>query len=215
MADRHTPEQRSWNISRITQEQAAAELRDIQVAVDHLWAALVRCRPARGPAQDLRTAVDLIVGHLERHGRFLFGHAIGLPTFAGGGIRLVDRTNNAEETLFHHLKRGERRRSGRKVLSQDLEQLPPAALLALNLKHHDYLAILCGTLDKTPMAFADLDATTRRRSSLLARAADRMPDASDCDIVSASLPNEDRILIRTDAMDRRIRAAAKSRAPRS
>ncbi len=200
--------------SVLTQEQAATELRNIQRAVDALTAALLTRRPERGPAQDQRDAVDLVLDHLKRHAPFLWGHAIELPAVAGGGIRLVERTNNAEEGLFHHLKRGERRRSGRKVLSQDLEHMPPAAMLALNLQHSDYLAIVCGSLDKLPQAFAQLDAGSRQRSSLLARAATRVADATDCDVVSASLPAEDRILVRADDMNRRIHAAASSRAPR-
>ena len=95
-----------------------------------------------------------------------------------------------------------------------MEQLPPAAALALNLQHSDYVAILCESLHKLPQAFAELDAPSRRRSSLVARASARVADATDCDIVSASLPTADRNLIRTDEMDRRIHAAARSRAPR-
>ena len=112
------------------------------------------------------------------------------------------------------MKRGERRRSGRKVLAQDLEQLPPAAALAANLRLADYVAILCGSLDMLPQAFAQLDASSRRRPSIVARAAARVADATDCDIVSASLPIADRGIIRTEQMDRRILAAARSRAPR-
>lgn len=201
--------------SILTPEQAAAELCDIRTAVEHLAASLAGRRPERGPAQDQRQAIDIILTHLEDHGRFLWGHAISLPAELGGGIRLVERTNNAQEGLFHHFKRGERRRSGRKVLSHDMEQLPPAALLALNLKHPDYVAILCGSLDKLPQAFAEFDAGNRRRSSLVVRAKARVADGADCDIASASLPADDRNLIRAEHMDRRIHAAARSRAPRS
>jgi hypothetical protein len=84
---------------------------------------LRRERPARGPAQDLRSGIDLILDHLQRHGPSLWGHELRLPR---GGTRLVDRTNNVLEGLFHVIKHGERRRSGRKVLSQDFDQLPPA-----------------------------------------------------------------------------------------
>lgn len=44
--------------------------------------------------------------------------------------RLVDRTNDCLESYFHSLKHGERRRSGRKVVTQDFERLPAAAALA-------------------------------------------------------------------------------------
>jgi len=42
----------------------------------------------------------------------------------------------------------------------------------------------------------------------------RVADATDCDVVSASLPIADRGIIRPEQMDRRILAAARSRAPR-
>jgi hypothetical protein len=126
---------------------------------------------------------------------------------------LVDCTNNSLEGLFDDLKHGERR-SGRKILTQDFEQLPPAAALATNLRSRDYVAIVCGSLDQLPQAFAQLDASCRRRSSIVARAAARVAHATDCDVVSASLPRVDRDLIRTEDMDRRIQAAARSRAPR-
>ena len=150
----------------LTLEQATAELRDVEAAVAALTTALVERRPERGPAQEERQAIDIVLAHIKRHGARLFGHAIELPISVGGGIRLVERTNNCLEGLFDDMKRGERRRSGRKVLTQDLEQLPPAAALATNLRSADYVAILCGSLDKLPQAFAQLDASCRRRSTL-------------------------------------------------
>ena len=198
----------------LTTEQAAAELRDIEAAVAELTTSLAERRPERGPAQDQRQALDIVLAHLHRHGKTLFGHAIQIPHGTGGTIRLVDRTNNSIEGLWHDMKHGERRRSGRKVLTQDFEQLPPAAALATNLRSRDYVAILCGSLDKLPYAFAQLDASTRRRSCVVSRAATRVTDATDCDVASASLPTADRHIIRTEEMGRRIYAAAKSRAPR-
>ena len=62
--------------------------------------------------------------------------------------------------------------------------------------------------------FAGLDASNRHRSSALAGAATRVADGTDCDVVSASLPVADRDLVRTEAMGRRLLAAARSRAPR-
>src|SRR2546430_5696078 len=97
-------------------------------------------------------------------GPYLWGHALRLPRRVGGGIRLVARTNNGLESLFHTIKHGERRRSGRKILTQDFEILPPAAALATNLHHADYVSLLCGSLDRLPEAFAALDAPHRSRS---------------------------------------------------
>jgi hypothetical protein len=182
----------------------AEQLDQIRLAVRKLAAELRRQRPERGPAQDMRAAIDLVLEHVERHGHALWGHQLRLP---GGRTRLVDRTNNVLEGFFHTLKHGERRRSGRKVLTQDLEQMPPGAVLAMNLAYADYVQILCGSLDRLPAAFAEIDARshgpTRRRSG----------DEVD-QTVSSSLPTVDRKLVRADQMSHRIRAAATSRAPR-
>ena len=187
-----------------------AQLRDVQAAIAALETSLRERRPARGPAKDARAAIDLVLAHLDRHRDTLFGHAIDLP---GGGVRLVDRTNNELEGFNHALKHGERRRSGRKVLTQDFEQLPPAAALARNLLHPDYVEVLCGSLDRLPTAFAQLDAADRRRSIVVRSGS---PDAAveHDDIEAASLPTPDRRLVRTEDMGRRIRAAADSRPPR-
>ena len=186
--------------------RADRELRDIQAAVDRLAASLRDRRPERGPATDMRQAIDLILSHLDRHGHSLWGHVISIPPECGGGIRLVHRTHNVLETFFHTMKHGERRRSGRKILTQDFEQLPPAAALALNLTRPDYVAIGCASLDRLPEAFAKLDAANRHRS--LAAAPNRTPTA----VETASVSTIDRRLVRD--MDPRIIAVAQSSRPR-
>jgi hypothetical protein len=183
--------------------QDAAELEQIRAAVQQLTQSLRQRRPARGPAQDARRAIDLVLSHLDRHGHSLWGHEVRLPT---GATRRVARTNNALEGFFRTLKHGERRRSGRAVLTQDLEQLPPAAALALNLTHPDYIQILCGSLDNLPIAFAKLDADGQHPN------ANSVPCSHET--VSRSLPIADRDIVRTDEMFLRINAAANSCAPR-
>jgi hypothetical protein len=197
-------------------EHQLAELRDIETAVKDLETSLKERRPERGPAEDLREAIDLILKHLERHGPSLWGHMIALPAKAGGGIRLVDRTNIILESFFHEIKHGERRRSGRKVLTQDLEQLPASAVLARNLTKPDYVAILCGTLDDLPRAFAQLDKADRSRSlpARIRTAASVTVGGQDNDIVSSSLPRADRDIVRMPAMRERVLAESRSRAPR-
>jgi hypothetical protein len=193
-------------------EDQAAELLDIETTVEQLARELRRTRPERGPAQDKRQAIDIILEHLDRHGHFLWGHAISLPQ-ASGGIRLVERTNNILETFFHTMKHGERRRCGRKLLTQDFEHLPPAAALARNLTRSDYVDVLCGSLDQIPPAFAQLDAACRAAK----RAGCPVPNILDAthqsEVASASLPSEDRRIIRTQAMQQRVENAARSRAP--
>jgi hypothetical protein len=188
-------------------------LRDIQVALTDLAHSLRERRPQRGPAHDTRQAIDIILAHLERHGASLYGHEIVLPTSAGGGTRLVARTNNVLEGFFHALKHGERRRSGRKILTQDFERLPAAAPLAINLTKSDYVEIVCGSLENLPHAFAQLDREDRRWS-LPARLNASAAQADEPDVISSSMPASDRHIIRTDAMHERVMAAARSRSPR-
>jgi hypothetical protein len=179
-----------------------ADLELVRDAMDALATSLRTRRPARGPARETRSGIDIILQHLDRHAYSLWGHAIRLPD---GGTRLVDRTNNKLEGFFGGLKHDERRRSGRRILTNDLENLPPAAALARNLTRADYVETLCGSLANLPAAFAKLDADG------IATVDDRVPDD---EIVTRSLPIPDRDIARTDEMSARIFAAASSRAPR-
>jgi hypothetical protein len=182
--------------------EVPADLELVRDAVLALTEALRTRRPARGPARETRRGIDIVLQHLDRHAHSLWGHAIRLPD---GRIRLVARTNNDLEGFFRGLKHDERRRSGRRVLTNDLENLPPAAALARNLTRPDYVEILCGSFADLPAAFAKLDADG------IATVDDRVPDD---EIVTRSLPVPDRDLVRTDEMSARIFAAASSRAPR-
>jgi hypothetical protein len=195
--------------------QQAAELRDVKKAVEDLQTSLRARRPERGPAQDTRKAIDVILRHLDCHGPSLWGHVIALPPAAGGGTRLVERTNVLLESFFHSIKHSERRRSGRKSLTQDFQQLPAAAVLARNLTKPDYVTILCGALDNLPRAFSQLDALTRSMPlPARLRATATTGGNDDTEIVSSSLPRADRNLVRTAAMQKRVLAEARSRAPR-
>jgi hypothetical protein len=186
--------------------QRLDELCDIRAAVKKLSASLQKRRPARGPANDRRRAIDIILSHLEVHGPFLWGHAIEIDGKWGTALRVVDRTNDELEGFFHSMKHGERRRSGRKILTQDFEQLPPAAALAKNLTHPDYVEIVCGTLDGLPRAFAKLDQKNCGRS-LAAKSAQPI---AIIDIEGASLNSTDRRLVRTEGMGKHIMTAALS-----
>jgi hypothetical protein len=59
-----------------------------------------------------------MLGHILKHGKHLWGHEISLPAEIGGGMRLVDRTNNSLESFFDTMKHDERRRGGRKNLAK-------------------------------------------------------------------------------------------------
>ena len=160
-------------------------------------------RTERRLTTDIRQAIDIILTHLDRHGPFLWGHAITVNA-ATGGVRMVDRTNNILESFFHGMKHGERRRSGRKILTQDFERLPAAAALALNLTHPDYVALLCGSLEQLPRAFARLD-EAHRSQSLPARTDNLVEDETE----TASMTSADKRLIRFAHMEERIMAAGR------
>lgn len=204
---RLSPDKRPKPGAVFSPQQAAAQLQDVRSAVRRFQQDLRRSHPKRGPAQDTRQAIDIVLTHLKRHGRSLWGHAIRLP---GGRIRLVDRTNNALEGFFRGIKHGERRRSGRKVLTYDFERLPAAAALAANLTRPDYVEILCGSLDRLPQAFMEIDADQRAMLCPESKSAQR---AAANEILSSSLPHADLFLIRTSALRDCILAAAQSRAP--
>src|SRR5256884_5277241 len=54
----------------------AKKLHQIRAALQGLKASLRRKRPERGRAKDTREAIDLILEHLDRHGPYLWGHAL-------------------------------------------------------------------------------------------------------------------------------------------
>jgi hypothetical protein len=204
---RLSPDKRPTPGTVLTPKQATVALQGVHGNIRRLQQDLRRNRPMRGPAQDARQAVDIVLDHLKRHGRSLWGHAIRLP---GGDIRLVDRTNNALEGFFRGLKHGERRRSGRKVLTYDLERLPAAAALATNLTRPDYVEILCGSLDRLSQAFMEIDTDQRALLHPVSIAGQR---AAANEILSSSMPHADLALIRTTALRDCILEAAQSRAP--
>ena len=178
-------------------------------------AALEDRRPKRGPGKDIRDAIDVILKHIDTHGDNLWGHAISLPERAGGGIRLMNRTNELLENFFGTMKHGERRRSGRKNLGQDLEHLPAEAALAYNLEHADYVKIVCGSLEQLPLAFAQLDMENRNRGKKWRPSQEVVNLEQELQLSTASLSPADRRLVRTDLMNQRIKKAASSRAPRT
>ena len=49
------------------------------------------------------------------------------------------------------------------------EDQPAQAVLATNLRHADYVRVLCGSLEHLPIAFAELDQASRATAPLLQR----------------------------------------------
>lgn len=206
-------------VASLPENETTQDIEQMHEQLDKLVASLQQRRPARGPAQDTREAIDLILEHIKTHGDNLWGHAIRLPESAGGGTRLVSRTNFLAENFFGGLKHDERRRSGFKNLGYVLEHMPAEAALVRNFVRDDYVATVCGSLDELPAAFAELDRQERENilNAETRQDQDREEEenlAAVLQIASASLSPADRCVVRTEQMDRRIAAAAGSRAPR-
>jgi hypothetical protein len=85
-------------------------------------------------------ACNIVLEHLEKYWKYLFGHALRKT----GGKIVVPRTNNDEERLFRTVKRQCRRLHGRRDLSHNLEAMPPAVPLVLNLNNRDYCETVYG-----------------------------------------------------------------------
>lgn len=110
----------------------------------------------------------IVLHYLERYADGLSGHPVARDE-AGRALAVVDRTNNVIEQFFAIAKQGLRRRLGRAHLGRDMEDQPAQAALTANLRHPDYVRVLCGTLDQLPHAFAGLDRQQFSGSSRLQR----------------------------------------------
>ena len=208
-----SPQKKSVSNNMLTEHQVATELQNIREELDQLVTSLKNRRPKRGPAQDTRNAIDMILRHIEDHYDYLWGHVISLSDDMGGGIRILGRTNNIREGFFKGMKHDERRRSGRKILTHDFENLPPAAALVYNLNCPDYVSIVCGSLECLHEAFAKLDFEKRQKNLSHEQNIKYNSNQIITQTETASLPAGDRRLIRSDEMKRRIVSAAKGRAP--
>jgi len=110
----------------------------------------------------------VILKYFKLYGARLFGHP-ALRDEEGSIVAVVERTNNISEHFFGHQKQSLRRRVGRSNLGRDMEDQPAQVALTDNLRHIDYVRILCGSLDNLPAAFADLDAGMLERTTPLHR----------------------------------------------
>ena len=183
--------------------ETPAELQHMERSLEDLTASLRARQATPRLGRDERQALDLILRHLDRHGHTLWGHV--LPGPEGQAPRIVARTNNALEAHFHAFKHGQRRRSGRKILTQDLEGLPPEAEFASNLSRPDYVALVCGTLEQLPAKFSALDAA-QRLPAPASTDATPMPELSHT--VTAALPLADRRLVRAPQFRAHLAAIA-------
>jgi len=102
------------------------------------------------------TSHGIIFKYFTKYRDQIFGHPVILDD-DGTVIAVVQRTNNVNEHFFGNAKQQLRRRVGRAHLGRDLEDQPAQAALAANLRHPDYVRILCGSLENLHNAYANLD----------------------------------------------------------
>ncbi len=147
----------------------ARRLREIEAALRDYRARLAeRIASPDSPGSPSASPSVVILKYLDRYGARLFGH----PTRReedGTMVAIVERTNNVLEHFFGDEKQHLRRRLGRANLGRDLEDQPAQAALAANLRHPDYVRVLCGSLDHLPMAFAALDEQAFAQTTPLSR----------------------------------------------
>lgn len=114
------------------------------------------------------TPQGITLKYFNKYSGKLFGHPV-VRDDNGAVIAVVERTNNTDEHFFGKEKQQLRRRVGRAHLGRDLEDQPAQAALVSNLRHPDYVRILCGSLDNLPNAFANLNEQTLSDANPLVR----------------------------------------------
>ena len=112
---------------------------------------------AKRLSRNASCAAATIRTYLDGYRAHLFGHP-AVRDETGAVLAVASRVNNALEHAFGQHKQRLRQRIGRAHLGRDMEQQPPQAFLVQNLRDPRYVELLCGSLDRLPEAFADLDA---------------------------------------------------------
>ena len=87
-----------------------------------------------------KRACDIVVHHLDKYSKYLYGHV----RRKGSRTIVVPRTDNFLEGIFGILTRLHRRLHGRGHIGRDLEAMPPAMPLILNLDNDSYCEIVYG-----------------------------------------------------------------------
>ena len=104
---------------------------------------------------DYKIALRSVIKILDRVNGQLFGHPV-IRDAKGKVLFVVHRTNNPIEKFFGRQNQAIRRRTGRKNLGRDLEDLPAEAALIHNLKQPSYVRTVIGSIDQLPLHFASI-----------------------------------------------------------
>jgi hypothetical protein len=143
-----------------------------------------------------KIAADIILSHMEEHGKYLWGHKITMTKPNGDVVsRFAYRTNNVIETYFRTIKRNVRRRNGCADAGYPMDHVSAAICYVGNLKNKEYLdKVYGGSLDNLPRTFARYDS----QNPLSA-----VTDAGNKPI-KGSLPAADKKLVRSTAFVQKV-----------
>ena len=134
-------------------ELEAEQIREIQD--DFAKYRIALCRRLLQAQGDYQAALKTVLDMLDRVKGQLFGHPV-LRDETGKVQFVVARTNNPLEHHFGRQNQDIRRRTGRKNLGRDLEDLPAEVALVHNLRMPDYVRLVVGSLDQLPAKFAEI-----------------------------------------------------------
>ncbi len=90
--------------SKLPENESEDDLNIMQKDFDKWIAEINKRRSEPRLSEDIRNAIDIILKHVDTHGDNLWGHIIPLREYAGGGIRLLVRTNELSENFFNKIK---------------------------------------------------------------------------------------------------------------
>lgn len=141
----------------LNDEPAKTNVRTIEHRVSKFCAYLTR---RKGYQQD--QYAQKIIAQINKYWTKLFADPIEIQTPAGTIWIQPQRTNNILEQFFRYLKRGNRRKTGRRSSGLMLRTMLAETPLVRNLDNPDYMKILLGGKASLEEVFAEIEVVTLR-----------------------------------------------------
>lgn len=89
---------------KLPENETAEDIDAMRKKFDDWTVSLKERRPKRGPAQDMRDAIDIILKHIDVHGENLWGHVIALPANAPSRNATCESYKRNYRKFFRHHK---------------------------------------------------------------------------------------------------------------
>jgi len=148
----------------LNDEPARTNIRTIEHRVNKFCAYITQ---RKGYQQDL--TVQKVIAQIEKYRAKLFADPIEVQTTSGTIWIQPQRTNNILEQFFRYLKRGNRRKTGRRSSGRMLRTMLAETPLVRNLENPDYMKILLGGKARLEEVFAEIDVAILREELRKAR----------------------------------------------